>query len=464
MKVIIVGAGRTGKNIIKQLSQEGHTIVAIDTSERTLSDIIAEYDVQCVCGNGCDGETLIEAGIKSTDLLVAVTNSDELNVLVCIIGGTFGVKNTIAHVRDAKYFAQFDAEKEKLGITSLVNPEATLGEEIASLLEYPAAEKVSSFGEGKLQIVEIPVKKENRLCGETLMSLKKESKLPFLVVAIERNGELLIPNGATKIEEGDVISVCARHHEMREVLSFLGFGSKRIRSVLIIGSEDDVFYLAKTLTEGGFAVKVLGRNYSKLLEMKDKIDKANVICADFTDKDVLEREGLEHADALVAMSTYEENNVVASLYAKSRGTKKVITVLRKDSYSGMLGSTTLDKVVSPYELTGLEIAKTVRNIDVPKDSQILSIQPLAGGNAEALAFNIGKNPLFVGKSIRSLNAEMKEGMLVVAIYKPEGTKGEQSVIPNGNTILEENDSVVIAAMGKTVSKLEDILKEQNVEL
>ncbi len=457
MHVIIVGAGRTGKSLIKKLSEEKHTIVAVDVSDSRLADLMAEYDIQCVTGNGCDGETLEEAGVRTTDLLIAVTDSDEMNVLTCILAGTYGVDNVIAHVRDPKYYAQFNAVKEKLGITQLVNPESTLAFEISNLLTYPTALRVSAFAKGKLQIAEMSVSRENRLCGHTLMDLKTESKNSFLIVTIERDGKLFIPNGSTVIQKGDVVSVCARRSEMREVLSYLGFGFKKVRSVMILGSENDVYYLADSLSQSGFSVKVMGRNYQKLREMKEKLDKANVICADFTDKEVLDREGLEHADALVAMSTYDENNIVASMYAKTRGLEKVVTVLRKDSYNGIMDGAGIDKVVSPYELTGLEIAKCVRSIDVPKDSQILSIQPLSGGKAEALLFNIGHNPSFVGRSIRSLNEDMKNGVLIVAIYR----NGGSSVIPDGDTVLGENDSVVIASMGHTITQLKDILQEKS---
>ncbi len=459
MKVIIVGAGRTGRNIIKKLRKEKHDIVAIDTEEELLSDIMAEYDVQCITGNGCDEKILIEAGVRDADLLISVTDKDELNLLCCIIARTYGVTNLIAHVRDPNYYFQFDSMKETLGITLLVNPEATLADEVANLLNFPSAIKVSSFAKGRLQIAEMKATAEHKLCGKTLIELKSNSKMPFLIVAVERKGNVFIPNGNTVIEDGDVVSICAKHYEMRDVLSHLGFGKYKIRSVMILGSDDDAYYLAKSLlSAGGFTIKIIGKNADKCLEMKEKLDKANVVCSDFTDKDVLDREGIEHADALVAMSSYDENNIVSSFYAKSKGVTKVITILHKDSYNGILSERDFQDVVSPYDLTGSEIAKCVRSIDVPKDSKIIAMQPIMGGKAEGLVFNVGRNPEFVGHSIRDLNVKMKDGLLVVAISRESAKKNEMSVIPDGSTMLEDNDNILIASVGRTISKLEDLLK------
>jgi len=460
MKVIIVGAGRTGKNIIaKLLSDEKRDIVAIDTNGETLSDLMSEYDVQCVTGNGCDEESLIQAGINDADMFIAVTDRDEFNVLCCIVAGTFGVKNLIAHVKDPNYYFQFDEMKEKLGITALVNPEAALAGEVANLLSFPTALRVSSFASNRLQIIETKISRESSICGKRLIDVKIDINIPFLVIAVERGGEVIIPKGNTVISEGDIISVCAENSDMNELMTKLGFGRRKIRSVMILGCNDEAYYLADSLlARGGFSVKIIGKNYDSCIDIKQKLDKANVVCADFTDKEVLEREGLEHADALVAMSAYDENNIVAAFYAKSKGTKKVITVARKNSYNSVLGIDLIDNLVSPYDLIGDEIAKLVRSVDVPKDSQILNMQQFAGGKAEALAFNIGKNPLFVGANVRSLGEKIKSGILFLAVYKSSAGKGEVT-IPDGDTVLEENDRVVIASMGASVSKLEDILRK-----
>lgn len=453
MNVIIVGIGRTGISIVKNLSSESHNIVAIDLDSERINDAVNRYDIQGICGNGCMESILEEAGVENTDLLISVTDSDEQNILSCLMGKAMGVKHLIAHVRNPEYFSQFEGMREKFGIGMFINPEATLAEEITKLLRFPSAVKVSSFSGGRLEIAEIKVSKDSKICGKTLKELKHNSKTDFLIVAIVRGDEVIVPNGSTVIEEDDVINVCAKHFELKNLFSYFGFLKHKVQSVMILGCNDDAYYLASILELNGFNVKLIGKNYDKCLELKNRLENVNVICDDFTDKDVLDREGIDSVGAVVSMSTYDENNIVTSLYAKNRRVSKVITVLRKDEYSGILQEIDLESPVSPYELAGAEIAKYVRSIDVPKDSQILSMQKIAGGRAEALFFNVGGNTAFVGKSVKDLNVNMKDGVLIVAV-----SRKRTSVIPDGNTLIEEDDGIIVASVKNTIYQLEDVLK------
>ncbi len=453
MKIIIVGGGRTGQSIIKNLSKEKHDIVLVDINEDCVKDVVNKYDVQGLCGNGCVDVYLKEAGVDSADLLISVTDSDEQNILICLVGKALGVKNLIAHLRNPNYYAQFNGMRESFGINMFVNPDASLAKEITKVLRFPSAVKVSSFSKDRLEIAQVKLNKGDKLCSKTLMQLRSMSKYNFLIVAVERNGKLIFTRGDTRLREDDTVSICARHDEMKYLFSSFGLLKARVQSVLILGSNADAYYLAEMLSNNGFTVKLIGRNYEKCVDIRSRLNRVAVICDDFTDKEVLDREGIANTDALVAMSSYDENNIVASLYAKSKKVPTVITVVKSDSYKGMLEEIELDSAVSPYGLAGAEIAKYVRSIDVPTGSQILSMQKIAGDKAEALQFDIGSNKNFVGKLVRELNVNMVDGVLIVAVSREDGV-----IIPDGNTLLQENDLIVITSLKHTISKLEDLLK------
>lgn len=453
MKIIVVGVGKTGQSLIKNLSDENHDIIGIDTDGILVQSVIEKYDINGISGNGCLAPILEEAGAASADLLIAVTNRDELNLLCCLVGKSLGVKHLIAQVRNPEYYSNYQSMGERLGINMFVNLESTLADRITRILKAPAEVNLNSFAGGKLEIAEISVSKDSEICGKTLIQMRARHTKDFLVVAIERGDEVIVPNGNTSIRAGDVLSVCAKHRELRNIFGYFGIVKEKVQTVFILGSNDDAYYLASELANEGFRVKVIGSDRAACERLKSDLDGITVICDDYTDKEVLDREGLANADALVAMSSFDENNIVASLYAKTRNVSKVVTVIRSDSYRGILEEISLNLALSPYELTGSEIATYVRSIDVPKDSKIISMQKIAGGKAEALHFNIGKNPRFVGKSVKELGMEMRSGILIGAIVR-----GRVTVIPRGDAILEENDDIIIASLENRIAKLEDILR------
>jgi len=453
MKAIIIGAGRTGESIVKNLSRENHDIVIMDLKSDRVQEVVDRYDVRGVVGGACVEENLREAGAETADLLIAVTDRDEINILSCIMGKSLGAKNLIAHVRNPDYFKSMNAMKDQFGVDMFINPEAALAEEIGKLLRFPSAVKVSSFSGGRVDIAELKITKENKLCGKTLLEIKEKSKIAFLVATIERDGELIVPGGSTVLTDGDVISVCAKNSELKNVFSLFGLIKHKVQSVLILGSNNESYYLADNLLTGGCKVKIIGKNKENCFDLKAKLPEAEVVCADYTNKEVLENENLDLMDAAVAASSYDENNIVISLYAKSRNVPRVITVIRGDSYGGILSDIKLDGAISPYELTGAQIARYVRSIDVPIDSQIISMNTVGGGRAEALEFNVASHESFVGKNLKELRADMKDGILVLAI-----TRKRSSIIPDGSTVIEENDRIIVLSTSKKISQLEDLLK------
>lgn len=453
MKTVIIGAGRTGESIVKNLSDEKHDIVLMDIDGDRIKELVDRYDIRGVIGGACVEENLAEAGAATADLLIAVTNKDEINILSCIIGKALGAKNLIAQVRNPDYYRSMSSMMDKFGIDMFINPEAALAEEISKILRFPSAVKVSSFSGGRVDIAELKITGESKICGKTLLELKENSKIPFLIAAIERDDSILIPSGSTMLDEGDIISVCAKHEDLRAVFSYFGFMKHRVQTVIIIGSDNESYYLARSLLQNGSKVKIIGRNKEKCVEIKSKLPEAEVICGDFTNKAVLERENIDLVDAAVAASSYDENNIVISLYAKSRSVPRVVTVIRGDSYGGILSDINLDAAISPYELTGAQIARYVRSVDVPVNSQIISMNTVCGGMAEALEFNIGSNEKYVGKNLKELRGDLKDGVLFLAI-----TRKRSSIIPDGSTVLEEGDRIIVMTASEKISKIEDLLR------
>jgi len=452
MKVIIVGMGRVGSVLVEELCKEGHSIIAVERNADLLQECINKFDIQGVCGNGCNAEVLLEADVDKCDMLVSVMPQDENNILCCMVARVLGAKHLVARVRDPEYFEQFEFLREKMGINMLINPESLVAHEIVHILQFPAAKQIHSFSGGRVEVVEFILPRGCKLDGMTLVELRKRLKIPALVVAVERNDEIIIPHGNIVLRGGDVVSVCACHFDLRTFFRTFGIFKQKAQSVMLLGGGEDVFYLAKELEENGFFVKILCTTYERCLKMKGGLKRTNVVCSDFTDRDVLEREGIGDVDAVVSMSHYDENNIVTSLFAKTRGVEKAITLLRGNSYRGILEAVNIDTPVSPYRLAASQLARYLRAIDVDIGCGVKAMYKIADDRVEALLFNVSGNESFSGKALKELN--LKDEVLIAA-----AVRGKYAYIPDGNFVLGDNDDlVVIAAADQKIYDLEDILR------
>lgn len=450
MKVIIVGMSKVGKTLLAELCKVGHSVVAIEQDATVLQECVNQFDIQGICGNGCIAENLKEAGVKNCDMLIAVTPQDENNILCCMVARVLGAKSLVARVRDPQYFDQFEFMHGELGIGLLVNPEESLSHEIERILRFPAAVKVSSFARNKIDIVEFKLPHGSKLEGLTLAQVRKSMKSNVLVIAYERDGKTEIPNGETVLRGDDTVTVCGRHGEMRHFFRTFGLLKHKIQSVFILGGGKDAFYLARNLEESGFSVKIIEQSHERCLEIKSKLEKTQVICGDYTDSTVLQAEGISDADAVICMTPYDENNIVTALYAKRVGVLKTVSVVRGESYRGMLEGIGIDTAVSPYRLAASDVIRYLRTVDVREESQVKALYKIANEKAEGLLFAINHDERFVGKSLRELN--LPKGVLIAAI-----ARGRTSLIPNGDTVLEQNDNIVVVSTGKQILKLDDIL-------
>lgn len=450
MKIVIVGMGRVGQILTEELCKEGHDIVAIESDAATLQDCVNRFDIQGVCGKGCSADILLEAGVFGCDMLVSVMPEDESNILCCIVARELGAHNLVARVRSPEYFRQFEFLRSRLGIAMLVNPEEAASHEIQRILCFPAATKIDSFSGGKVDVVEFKLPKESKLEGLTLAEIRKRLKVDALIVTIEREGKIIIPGGDTALRSGDTVGVCARHLEIGAFFRTFGLFRQKAATVMILGGGEDVFYLARGLEASGFFVKIVCNSYERCLAFKGGLKKAVVVCGDYTDREVLEREGIAGADAVVSMSHYDENNIVTSLFAGAKGVKKPVAILRGESYRGLLETVGIDTVVSPYRLAAAAIVRYLRARDVKEGSGVKAMYKLADERAEALLFNVNDNPRLIGKPLRDLPLE--RGNLIAAVVR-----GKNVFIPDGNFVLEGKDDVVVISSGERIFELEDVL-------
>ncbi len=450
MKVVVIGLGRMGITLSEELCKEGHDIVAVDQDSAVLQECVNKFDIQGICGNGCSAEILKEAGVEKCDMLISVTPQDEFNILCCIVARALGAKNLVARVRDPQYYEQFEFLRGNLGIDMLINPEQAAAQEMLRILRFPAAMKVNHFSDGKVTVMEFKLPQKSKIEGLSLIELRKQIKSTVLIVAIERDGEIIVPNGETILHAGDVLNVCAPYSEMRNFFRSSGIFMQKAQSVMILGGGEDVFYLARELEESGFFVKIICTSYEKSEKIKGGLKHASVVCGDYTDRRVLEREGIEGADALVSMSQYDENNIVTALFAKTQGVKKTITVLRGDSYRGILESVGIDTAISPYRLAAAQLVRYLRSVD-GRAGGVKALYKLADERVEALLFNIGGNELFTGKMLKELS--FQKGILIAA-----AVRGKNAFIPDGNFMIGADDDIVVISSGKIILELEDILR------
>ena len=310
MKIVIVGDGKVGSTIARQLSTEGHDIIMIDSNTNVLETSGSTMDIICLEGNGCSAAVQREAGMPDADLLIAATSADEVNMLCCLLGKKLGARHTIARVRNPEYFAQINLLKEELGLSMAVNPESAAAQEISRLLRFPSALKIEPFARGRVELVEIKVPENSVLDGIPLWAIYKEFQVKILICAVQRAEEVIIPSGEFVLHAGDKIHITGEHMEIERFFRVLGIFRNRVRSVMIIGGGRAAYYLAKILIDIHVRVKIIEMDLQRCEYLCEMLPEAIIIHADGTDKEVLQEEGLEKTDALVTLTGMDEENII----------------------------------------------------------------------------------------------------------------------------------------------------------
>ncbi|MBE5963282.1 MAG: Trk system potassium transporter TrkA, partial [Lachnospiraceae bacterium] len=360
MKIIIVGCGKIGSALTEMLSQEGHDISIIDLHEEIVNEISTNFDTMGVTGNGASYNILMEAGIESAHLLIAVTGSDELNLLCCLIAHKAGNCKTIARVRNPIYNKESKFIKDELGLSMIINPEYESACEITRLLRFPSAIKIDTFHKGRVELLNFRVEADSILANMEIKEIAKKLKCDVLVCTAERGDEVIIPNGNFVIRPNDIISIVASHGKAVEFFVKIGLIHNPVKNAMLIGGGAISYYLAEQLLSSGISVKIIEQDLKRCEELTELLPDAMIIHGDGTDQDLLLEEGLEDIQSFASLTGMDEENVLLSLYARTKSKGKIITKINRISFDNVINSLNLDSVIYPKYVAAEYIVQCVR--------------------------------------------------------------------------------------------------------
>lgn len=451
MKIVIIGAGGVGTEICARLEGEGHDITLVDMNAHALEEAEAKYDVATVKGNGAEIATLRRAGAESAELLIAMTSSDEINILCCTAAKKLGTKNTVARVRNPEYNELMHFMREDMNLSMTINPEYAAARDVYRMLRFPAATKIESFYHGKVELVEFCVGEDSPMIGKSLYELNAKLNMKFLVCAVLRDGEAHIPSGNFSVEAGDVIYVTAPENEISKFFRAVGAYEHPVRDVIIAGGGRVTYYLEALLKNTKIRSVVIESNKERCRSLAE-LYPCTVICGDATKQSLLLEEGIERADAFVALTDSDEENAIVSMYAKSVSDAKVITMIKAISYAELFKNVGLERMISPKSTTASYILRYVRSILNAGDSKIETLHKLMDDKVEALEFLI-KDDIdnLTGIPLKSLG--LRKNILVACIIR-----NEEIIIPSGDDAINKGDTVIVVALGGQIKDVKEILK------
>ena len=452
MNIVIIGDGKVGHKLAKQLSDEKYNVALIDQSERKLRDAVNELDVSCVVGDGANAEVQKEADVPGADLVIACASTDELNMLCCLVAKRLGAKQTIARVRNPVYYQQMHLFKEDLKLSMAVNPELVLAGEISRVLIFPSAAKIETFAKGRVELVEVTIGDQSPMDGISLMELYRKYQIKMLICAVQRGSDVYIPDGSFVTRRGDKINIAASHKEIEKFFKFVGAKRNKVRTVLICGGGRVAYYLSKQLLSLGMQVKIIEQSKERCMELCDLLPKATIIHGNATDHELLEEEGIGNADAFVCLTGIDEENIIMSMYAKTKNVSKIITKVNEDALQHLVDELGIESTVSAKNVTTNVIMSYVRAMKNSMGSaNVETVYQLINGRIEALEFLIREATNYTGIPLKDLT--IRENHLVACIVRKR-----QIIIPGGNDTLEVGDSVLVVSMSKGMEDLKEILR------
>ena len=450
LRIIIVGCGKVGRTLVEQLSQEGHDITIVDRDGQKAQALANLYDIMGVQGNGASYGVLKEAGIETADLLSAVTQSDELNLLCCTVGKQVANCAAIARVRTPDYSREVGYLREKLGLAMIINPEMEAAAEAARILYLPTALEIDSFAHRQADLIKFKVPEGNVLDGMNLITLGKKIAPDILICAAERDGQVTIPHGHFCIRSGDILSFAASRTVGKKFLEDIGFKTNRVRNAMLIGGGKAAYYLAKQLIGMGIQVKIIEISKARCEELSILLPKAVIINGDGTNEDLLREEGIERAEAVVALTGIDEENIQLTLFARRVSQAKTITKINRITFQDVINSLDLGSVIYPKYITAETIIRYVRAMKESMDCNIETLYHMFDHRAEAVEFRVDA-PSGV-TDIPLMELALKDNLLVCAIYRDGKVR-----IPNGRDVIRVGDSIMVVTTHTGFSDIQDIL-------
>lgn len=451
MKIVIIGDGKVGFAIAKQLSQEGYDLTIIENKPQVLNLTMDVLDVVGVQGNGGDYDVLKEAQVNQADLVIAVTSSDEINIISCLMAKKMGADHTIARIRNPEYVKGLRILKEDLGLSMQINPEQTAAREIVRSLSFPNSIKVNSFAKGRLELAEIRIREENSLTKKTVHQIDKSLKSKVQFVAIKRNDNVLLPTGNTVIELNDKVTLTGSTKQLKKFLSEIGIIQKRtVHEITIIGGGKITFYLIPMLLDMGIEVKVIEIKEDRCMALVEKFPQITVIHGDGTDHELLLSESLREMDAFIALTDIDEENVIISMFAHNHGVPRVLPKVNRVSLGFLLEKLGLENTITPKNLVTNQIIQYVRAMQNTLGSNVESLIKIVDDRVEILEFRVRDNCKFIDKQIKDL--KLKDGILISYIIHKSIPK-----IANGNSVISLGDTVIITSHLKGLRDINDVL-------
>ncbi len=449
LNIIIVGCGVVGTALVEQLVLENHDITVVDTSPQKVQKITDMYDVMGVVGNGASFSVQKDAGIIDADLIIAVTDSDELNLLCCTVASRVGHCATIAKVRNPEYSHELNHIKDKLGLAMIVNPEYEASREIYKILCLPTALEVTSFAHGKADLVKIRIPHGNILDGMTLAQLGKSTN-DVLICGVERDKQIYIPTGDFELKAGDMISFVAPAKKVSDFFKHIGFKTNKVKNTMIIGGGDAGYYLAKRLSDNGIDVCVIDKDKERCEELATMLPKVVVINGNGVDEDLLNEEGIQSAESFVTLTGSDEENILLTVHAKQFSNAKLVTKINKIRFKDAINNLDIGSVIYPRYITSEAIIAYVRAKNASKGSNVETLYHLFDHRVEAVEFKIDKESKVTNTPIMKL--KLKDNLLICFIFR----RGKV-IIPSGQDCILPGDSVMIVTTHSGFNDISNIL-------
>lgn len=451
MNVIIVGCSNVGQTLAAQLNREGNDITIIDLSQEKINDITAKYDIMGIVGNGATHTTLVEAGIDKADLLIAVTESDELNLLCCMLAQRARQCKVIARVTSPEYNEDIAYLKDELGIEMIINPQRAAAEEMARVLRFPAATKIETFAKGKIELITFRINEGSPLIGMKVKEIVTNLRCDVLICTVERADEAYIPNGEFVFLEKDVISVISTTRKAYNFFKKIENASHSVDDVIITGIDDATYYLCDELKGDGISVKVISNDLQACEDLASRFSDVTVINGDESDQDLLVEEGADRCDGFVTLSGYDEENIILSLFAKKLDKKKIITKISKTEYSDIIKHLDLDTTIYPNNITSDIIVRYVRAMKNVMGSNVEKMYNIIQDKVEASEFFVREGSPIIGRPLAELS--FKNDVLIAAIIR-----GRNIMIPRGGDTIMQGDSVIIVSKLTALRDISDVLE------
>lgn len=453
MKVIIVGCGKVGRQLAGRLADDNNEVTVIDTNEANLYETTNQYDVMGILGNGATNTTQSDAAVENADVFIAVTDSDELNLLCCVIAKKSSKCKTIARVRNPEYNSEIDFIKQEMGISMVINPEKIAANQISKILHCPSAITIDSFSEDSAELVEYSIEKDSILDGLSIKELSKQISEDIVVCAVKKESDIEIPDGSFILQANDLISFITTPKGAASFFKKIGLKSTKVKNTIIAGGSRICYYLAKELINNHIEVKIIEQKETRCVKLKELLPEASIICGDVSDQELLEEVGINNCESFVSLLNYDESNIFLSLYAnKLSKSIKVITKVNRMSFSKVIDNLDIGTIIDPKSLTADHIIRYVRAYDNSLGKNIETLYKIGKSNTQALEFKIDNSDLKIkDKIIRDL--KLKSGLVIPCVIREKSM-----IIANGSTKLLSGDKIIVVTTNKSVKSVNDILK------